>query len=579
MGAAMRCAGGRGLKAAAVAAGLYALPLGLLADPVLYKGDNGWGVLAGFSESDRPPYPDWSKVEGVWIGRMDAAGRTLEKGPWSLSLDDAQSLPLAPGVLPATHNPFGPCVLRSLSVRFDSQIRSRRWSLVFAREGEVPRFESLAFPVGDSLDLTMELEDVVTGRKWALTPVRQGREGSLISTKRGDAVFYAGTVDDGALEWTVLVSGAPGSRRVILGRVVSLEHPLRLLRWRVAVRSGAAGMPLLQDELPPAVVAVASNRAVALFADPSEPRRFRSWDAGADWAGMEFDLAVTRLTGNFPLGATISLDVDAWETTDDAAARQEAVDRLARAGNGTPLPDTLEREGWSSVLVLDPGRMVMTHPGGFRDHSDAWAYLMVRMSGIFSDPGWASSAFLCTAQNAEGEPLVDLQGDQAVAAVNVDPDLETILEIGRNRGMLVHERAVSTKARAIWLRAMGTAPGLDHQPRALHMCDFPAIWEEGASRPGVDLRHAEAELFAVLSCAMKAAGKCLLISDSGPMAPFTTYHADALVCESADFGEMRRQRALAGPRPVVWTPESPSAAAVDLARELAFVRLGKKHQD
>lgn len=575
----MRCAGGRGLKAARVAVGLFLLPLGSPADPVLYMGDNGWGVIAGLPESDRSPSPGWNMIDGVWIGKMDAADRKLEKGPWKLSPDDAQSLPLAPGVLPSTRNPFGPCVLRSLSVRFESQIRSRRWSLVFAKEGEAPRFESLPFPVGEPLDLTMELEDAATGRKWPLTPVRQGREGSLISTKRGNAVFYAGMVDDGALEWTVLVSGEPGGRRAILGRVVSLEHPLRLLKWRVAIRAGAAGFPLLQEESPPAVVAVASNRAVALFADPSEPRRFRTLDAGTDWAGMEFDLAVTRLTGNFPLGATISLDVDAWETTDVAAARQEAVDRLARAGNGTPLPETLAREGWDGVLVLEPGRMVMTHPGGFRDVPDAWAYLMVRMSGIFPDPGWASSAFLCTAQNAVGEPLVEMRGDQAVAAVNVDPDLETILEIGRNRGLLVHERAVGTQAKAIWLRAMGTAPGLDHQPRALQMCDFPAIWEDGSTRPGVDLRHSEAELFAVLACAMKEAGKCLLISDSGPMAPYTTYHADALVCESTDPGEMRRQRALAGSRPVVWTPESPPAVAVELARELAFVRPGKKHQD
>ena len=59
-----------------------------------------------------------------------------------------------------------------------------------------------------------------------------------------------------------------------------------------------------------------------------------------------------------------------------------------------------------------------------------------------------------------------------------------------------------------------------------------------------------------------------------PLAPFTTVYADALVCASADPAEMRRQRALAGSRPVLWIPADAAAPAADLARELGFVRSG-----
>ena len=131
---------------------------------------------------------------------------------------------------------------------------------------------------------------------------------------------------------------------------------------------------------------------------------------------------------------------------------------------------------------------------------------------------------------------------------------------------------------AVWIRA-GTAAALDHGARALYLCDYPAVWEEGSPLPAVDVRHAEAELIASLACVLKTAGTCLLVEDAGPLAPFTTYHADALVCASADPAEMRRQHALAGPRPVLWTAENPGAEAAELARNFGFVRPSRINED
>ena len=125
----------------------------------------------------------------------------------------------------------------------------------------------------------------------------------------------------------------------------------------------------------------------------------------------------------------------------------------------------------------------------------------------------------------------------------------------------------------VFLRAAGGQLGLDHRPKALYLCDYPALWEEGKTAIGVDLLHAEAELVSALACVFKDEGICLLVGDAGPLAPFTTLQADALVCESSDPAEMRRQRMLAGTRPVLWRVEAADAAAEELAQHLGFVRL------
>ena len=97
-----------------------------------------------------------------------------------------------------------------------------------------------------------------------------------------------------------------GGRRILQGRVTVLKSPTRLIRMRIGVRTGAAGVPVLQTDSPPAIVAVTGGVAVAVFADLAEPRRLRAVADIADATGLEFDLAVTKFTGNFPRIATCS---------------------------------------------------------------------------------------------------------------------------------------------------------------------------------------------------------------------------------------------------------------------------------
>ena len=548
-------------------------------EPVLYEGGGGWAAVAGMPAGVRPPDGRWHLEDGVWLGRIPDGAEETVWGEVRLPVAEAKPPPPAGVLLPTMRNAFRPCVVRSLAVRFDTSLHGRRWSQVLPKDGQAPEFAPLEFSSGRSWTYGLEIEDVPTGRRWALLPERMGREGGIFAKGKGGARLYSGSVDEGDLDWVVLTAEGADGRRILQGRVTVVKSASRLLRLRMLLNTGGAGLPVAQAEDSPAVVGVSEGVAVALYADLAEPRRMRAVAGRPGAWGLEFDLAPTKSTGNFPRSATFSVEVDAWETADAAAAVREAEARLPRAGGGMALPEDVQRAGLDALAVVEPVRTRLRHPGGFADAIDAVNYLMVKMSGLFADHDWMASAFLCAAQDASGATRVVLEGEEAVVAVNPDPDLETMLELGQNRGQTVRERIQRSGAQAVLVKAAGTSPGLDHHARALYLCDYPAVWEDGAGEPGVDLRHAEAELIASLACMLREDGICLVVEDSGPLAPFTTYMADALACASADPAEMRRQRALAGPRPVLWLAEAPGPEAEAAARDLGFVRPGKMEED
>ncbi len=567
------------LAAAAVLALAGTVQGGEQAGGVLYAGDGAWAVLLDSADSAVAPAPGWTREGDLWIGRWPSGGESLTRGDTVWRVADALPFPLAPTVLPPVRNAYGACVVRSLSLRFDSQIRAHRWSLVFAREGEAPAFVPLDLAHGEPVEMALSLEDAVSGMRWELTPERMGLEGGMFEQEKGESRLYAGMADEGRIEWHAVVARAPGGRRIVQVRLRTFEGPARLLRLRVQIRSATAGVPVLQEEFPPAVVTAGDSGAMAMFQDLAEPRRFRAVLDEPGWMGMEFDLAVARATGNFPRSATISVEVDAWESRGPEILADETVKRLVRRADPLPVPESILREGLGILPVYEPSWMVLSHPGGFRDREDVLHYLMMRMSGLFSDHDWAASAFLCAAQDAEGLPHIALAGDTAVMAVNGDPDLDTMLELGQNRGLTLLARVLREVPPAVWIQATGAASVLDHHARALHLCDYPAVWTKGTDRIGVELRHAEAELIASLACVLQERGIPLLISDDGPLAPVTTVHADALVCTSSHPAEMRRQRALAGPRPVLWHPDNPAPEIVALARDLEFASPGHFQED
>jgi len=546
--------------------------------PALYEGAGAWAAISGLPEDVVPPAGKWALKSGVWVGRVLPGTTTLKWGDVVLETDSAIPPPPPAIPLPALRNPFGKCLIRSLSVRYGQLVNSRQWSLVFDKEGEEPDFIPIPLPVGPKVRLVLEMEDAVSGERWNLLPTRHGREGGMFSVG-SDARLYAGTVDEGVLEWNLLVVPTEDGRVVLQGRILVMESVSRFVRFRVMLRSDVSGEPLLQETSPPVVLAIEEGRAVGLFPDLAEPRRFRSVGDVPEQIGIEFDLAVTKATGNFPRTATFSLELDAWEITSPELAEAEAVSRLARAGGGVPVPESIRENGMPPSAVIQPDRIWLSPPGGSRSPADAMAYLLLKTSGLFPDHDWSASAFMCAAQNADGESRAEAVGNRVVVAVNPDPDLSTLLEMGPNRGQVVLSRIRQSEWPAVWIRASSDSPGLDYNSKALFLCDYPAVWAEKIWKPGVDLRHAEAELLASLACVLKQEEICLFVSDAGPLAPFTTYHADALVCESTDSQEMKRQRALAGSRPVLWAIEAPPPAAEALAQDLGFVRIPPMKED
>ena len=565
----------RGGLAAALWSGLVlAGAAGPAAGATLYEGGGKWAVVSGLPEDAPAPDSGWGFEQGLWVGRVSPSADSVVFGDVVLPLSEALPLPLAPARLLLTSNPFGPCVVKSLSVRFDSQLRGRRWSPVFPAEDGRPALAPIEILNGQNMGLALYLEDVETGRRQELVPERMGREGGMFSDKKGLILFYSGMLENGRLEWKFLVSPDSLGRHLLQGQVRSLDGQDRRLRFRVLLRTGAPGSPVLQDDFPPAVVAMTGTAAVGLFTDLAEPRRFRAvFDEATGATGLEYDLALTKATGNFPGSATFSVAVEAWNSTDPAAAQSEALERLSRAGGSVALPGRVSEEGIEKAALFEPAFLRLRHPGGFESRNEAQRYLNLRTSGLFSDSDWAASALQCAAQDAGGALQIVLEGEGARVSVNADPDLETLLERGQNRGKTVLEQVRRRGLSVVFLRAAGDSLDLDHRPNALHLCDYPALWDEGSATIGVDLRHAEVELITALACVCKEEGICLLVGDSGPLAPFTTMHADALVCESADPVEMQRQRKLAGARPVLWRTEAADAAAEELALHLGFVRL------
>lgn len=546
---------------------------------VLYRGDGEWAVAAGLPPDAALPAADWRREGDFWIGQIPEGTSELNWGGGGLTVADAVPLPLAPSVLPRVRNAFGPCVVRSLSVRFESQIRAYRWSLAFATNDNRPDFSALELDSAPPVAVAFDLVDVESGQRWALQPDRRGVEGGMFEQQRGDARLYAGQVDEGRLEWHVIVVRAPSGGRILQARVQTLDDSSRRLRLQVKVESRTPAEPVLQDSLPPAIVAVNDGVAVALFMDLAEPRRYRAVLDEAGWMGMECDLALSDATGNFPRSATLSLEVDAWTTTTRDAARDGVVARLAQFGGVTNVPAAILNQGLEGIPAIEPVRMELAHPAGFRDNDAVLRYLLMRMSGVFPDYDWAASAFISAAQDAVGRPRIERQGTAAGVLVNPDPDLDTMLNLGQNRGLTVLAQTLQAESPAVWIRTVGQSPGLDHHARALYLCDYPAVWDEETHEIGVDLGHAEAELVSSLSCALKKQGVALLVEDDGPMAPFTTVYADGLVCASDDPREMRRQHALAGGRPVIWIPSTPSLNAQSLARDLGFASFPKIQQD
>lgn len=549
--------------------------------PKLYLGNGGWAAVTGAEAA--PEGGEWFRIgDKAWAGRLAEEADSVVAGSTVLPLAEALPLPEGAAALPTRNNPFGNCIVRSLSVRFDQAVKGRSWSLIGSSSGKAGEFARLKDAKGGDLKLIFTLEDAQSGARWRLVPERMAQEGGVYSWFHGSARAYAGTLDGGKIDWLIATEKMSDGKWIVQGRVLLMEKETRFFRLRAGVADAAGAVPVAgwegTSEQAPGVVSVRDNgAAVALLADLSEPRRMRAvCDAAEGGMALEFDLAATPSTANFPRRAAFSVTLETWKSG-GGAVEEEAASRWVRPGaadEAVPLGKT----------VFCPARVEWQCGGtdGFSSPDDAWNCLEVLASGLAPDGGKGYAAALsCTARDGAGQPIVHLQENgKASGVLNIDPDLRTPFAVGMNRGLWAREACLAGIEPGAWVCVEVAEGGLDFQARALEMCDYPAVWEEGTWRPAVDTVHAQSEWLLAMGCAVRESGGHLCVWDDGPYAPFTTCAAEALLCASVSSAALRRTRQLAGNRPCVWSAslalqrgaeqaELPDAER--LARELGFL--------
>ena len=291
---------------------------------------------------------------------------------------------------------------------------------------------------------------------------------------------------------------------------------------------------------------------------------------------LEFDLAATPATANFPRRAAFSVTLETWKSgggsvEEEAASRwvhPRAADEAVQLGEAAFCPAQVEWQYGEEET--------------FESSDDAWNCLKVLASGLAPDGGKRYAAALsCAARDGEGRPRVRVkENGRATAVLNIDPDLRTPFAMGMNRGLWAREVSLKGIEPGGWVCVEVAEGGLDYQARALEMCDYPAVWAEGTWRPAVETFHAQSEWLLAMGCAVREAGGHLCVWDDGPYAPFTTYAADALLSGAVDEAVLRRTRLLAGNRPCAWSAslarrrgagKEAVANAERLARELGFL--------
>ena len=576
----------RGCRAVVATAGLlgWAAVAVAWAGPRLYRGTGGWAAVTGTTVA--PEGGGWFGIgDGVWAGRVAEGVDSVEVGGEVLPLEGALPLPEGGAALPAHNNPFGDCIVRSLSVRFDQAVKGRSWSLI-GSSGKAGEFARLKDAKGGDLKLVFTLEDAQTGTRWRLVPERMAQEGGVYSWFRGSARAYAGTLDGGKIDWLIATEKMSDGKWIVQGRVLLMEKETRFFRLRAGVADAVGAVPIAGweggGEQAPGVAAVRGNgSSVALLADLSEPRRMRAVpDAAENGMALEFDLAVTPSTANFPRRAAFSVTLETWKSG-GGDVEEEAAARWVH-------PGTADEAVPSCGPVFCPARVEWQcgGDGAFESPDDAWDCLEVLASGLVADGGKGyASALSCTARDEEGKPLVRVEeSGEANGVVNIDPDLRTLFAMGMNRGLWARERCLAGLEPGGWVCVEVADGGLDYQARALEMCDYPAVWEEGTWRPAVDTVHAQSEWLLAMGCAVRGSGACLCVWDDGPYAPFTTCAADALLCASVSPSALRRTRELAGNRPCTWSAalarqrgagDEEVQVAERLARELGFVINGE----
>lgn len=351
-------------------------------------------------------------------------------------------------------------------------------------------------------------------------------------------------------------------------RAIQPAH--RPYRFTGACGYGAIG----EQSLYPFGVISREGDARVIETDPREPRIFRvEADGGAERLRIVYDMALTRKTTRFPGQATFRcafrhLDTggrDAFRVALAAFYRRYpdfAASRVPRAGlwmpffdiAGLPGPEDfgfafLEQQGPRGAAVAyceanDILTLVYTEPWLYWlplaretgwDRPTALARMrMLATSGDGQPNEFAASGLLGAIRGTDGEiqmRFLDTPWNTgARMEVSVDPGLAVTPEYPVNRAMSewrhIQAALADERVDGIYLDSMSATRGMDYNPAALAVADYPCSYEPGVLRPGMPTQVAAVEYVAALGKYLRRQGKYLMGNFPASHGPFYMPHID-----------------------------------------------------
>lgn len=584
-------------------------------------GGRGWT----WNEIEAPiAVSDGNRIFCVLPARAD-----IVKGSWMAASTDErlQSVDIAPGNgwveftvadLPVWDPPMrvgsgdvGELIERqqySLSVRFDTDVKSVRWK-------ELPEHGQLVYlaAFGGTWPMRIALTDVVSGESVELKKyVAAGGEDQ-------HALRLSGK--DLGISWDIVVDGAGTSAQRVQGQFVAdgercirvgVFIPVAPSEWvwhddPRSARRMDSGPSSLANTIPssfglhrerslyPFGVISGKGGLLAVETDPSEPRVFQiKADAEMGAFGVWYDLAITAGSSNFPRRATFACTFRSYAGESNAFARALAefqachpayrTGRAKAAGLCLPLADpasiadagdfgfTFHLSGGQDALVASCDRygllpLLWTEPlvhwlampaPVARDNGNAEILLRLGMLDAGRRGELCASSLLCGTRRPDGSLAMEF-GDVpwnsgAKISACADPDVRTTPELPMSRAMsewrLVRRFVDTPRRRGVYLDSMG-AEAADYSPASIGVADMPCTYEADVLRPCLANAFPGLEYASLLRRAIEDRDAVVAGAEAGADLAFLAPLLDVVVKEVRWFdggrfdpGERRRLLAL-----------------------------------
>ncbi len=512
--------------------------------------------------------PDWSP-----------AGRFPEKGVLEFSAGALPVEPLAARVAPVNLQELLARHPRTLSFRVEAEIKDRIWTDAGSDAGLAWRAAALEEPVS----FWMGLVDAASGAQAELKLSNPSASGECLRWMgrelETDWIVMAEPSGQGG-DWMFTVQLSSEEDRCLrLGVGVSLNpegwdwhDDVRMVRRVVGhegvmenvmpVSWGAKGR---QSVYPIGVISRTSG-VLSVETDLSEPRAFvLQADPGRSFFGVWYDVALTRMTSNFPGRAAFRCAFRSWKNPAmpfrtalaglykrtaffekspalpmGAGLMAPAFPQLSNAADygfawwceeeASPRDASWPQGPVLGIVKMAPALFQAFVPPGFPVEAAAVEDLM-RLLSSKGDAGQrdsAASALLSAARAPGGVRQIHLpesaDASRAWMELNLDPELAVSPALPVSRAMTewrrISEEIKRGRGTGFLLDAISSLSALDYQAPALAVADYPCVFQAGLFHPAVATAFSAVEYLAPLSGFLREKGLPLMGAVEGPAHPF-----------------------------------------------------------